>query len=125
MTPAELIREWQHLKEVEAQTIERRRIVEDEIVALFRINTALETTNTLEIGDTVVRVSPRLDRKVDAAKLQDLAAEHGLDAHLSTLFRWKPEINVALWKQADERITAALAPAITVKPGRPSFSIKE
>jgi hypothetical protein len=55
--------------------------------------------------------------------VQELAAEHGLTDHLSTLFRWKPEINMAIWKASDERITRPLAGAITAKPGRPSFTI--
>ena len=59
-----------------------------------------------------------------ADKVQELAAEHGLTDHLSTLFRWKPELNMAIWKSSNESITRALAPAITAKPGRPSFTIE-
>ena len=65
----------------------------------------------------------RSDRKVDSAKLQELAAEAGLSDHLPNLFRWKPEINMAVWRATDEAITRPLAGAITVKPGRPSFKI--
>ena len=55
--------------------------------------------------------------------MQELAAEFGLTDHLAKLFRWKPEINMAIWKAADESITKPLAAAITAKPGRPSFKI--
>ena len=55
--------------------------------------------------------------------MQELAAEFGLTEHLAKLFRWKPEINLAIWKAADESITKPLASAITAKPGRPSFTI--
>jgi hypothetical protein len=52
-----------------------------------------------------------------------LASVSGLSEHLATLFRWKPEINMTLWKAADVSITKSLAGAITSKPGRPSFKI--
>ena len=64
-----------------------------------------------------------LDRKVNSAKLQDLAAEYGLTDHLSSLFRWTPEVNVSAWDSADPRITAPLLDAITTSNGRPSFTI--
>ena len=65
----------------------------------------------------------QLRRGDEWLRCPELAAEHGLTDHLSTLFRWKPEINMAIWKAADESITKPLAAAITAKPGRPSFTI--
>jgi hypothetical protein len=65
---------------------------------------------------TLVRPAMRL-------AAQELAAEHGLTEHLARLFRWTPEINMALWKAADETITRPLADAIMAKAGRPSFKI--
>lgn len=70
-----------------------------------------------------MKVTCRIDRKVDADMVQELAAEHGLSEHLASLFRWKPELNMSAWKAADESITRPLAGAITAKPGRPSFTI--
>jgi hypothetical protein len=64
-----------------------------------------------------------MNRKVDADKLQELAAEHGLSEHLGSLFRWSADINAAAWKAAAPTITAPLLGAITTTPGRPSFSI--
>lgn len=125
MTIDEQIAEWRYCKEVEKNAVAKRRQIEDDLIKHFGINTALEGTESIDLGDVTVKVASRLDRKVDAVKVQELAAEHGIEAHLSTLFRWTPEVNVAVWKATDERITAALAPAITVKPGRASFSIKE
>ena len=46
--------------------------------------------------------------KVNSDKLQELAAEHGLTDHLPSLFRWKPEINMTVWKAADASITTPL-----------------
>jgi hypothetical protein len=61
---------------------------------------------------------------VDAEAAQELAAEHGLEAHIEQLFRWKPELNKKAWDSASAEITGALAPAVTTTAGRPSFTIE-
>jgi len=82
-----------------------------------------EGTATTDAGQYRIKITGRIDRKVDAELVQELAAENGLTEHLGALFRWKPELNLSAWKSADESITRALSGAITAKPGRPSFSI--
>lgn len=118
-----LVKEWMESKATEAQAVQRRREIEDQLKALTNIPEDLDGTKTLDVSGYVVKVTGRIDRKVDADLVQEIAAEHGLDAHLSTLFRWKPELNMAAWKAADESITRQLSSAITAKPGRPSFAI--
>jgi len=122
-TMEQMAAEWLEAKEAERVAVEKRRDIEDSMrkVASFRDDT--EGTETLALEGFRVKVVGRIDRKVDADKVQELAAEAGLTDHLSTLFRWKPEINMAIWKASDERITRPLAGAITAKPGRPSFTI--
>jgi hypothetical protein len=115
--------EWVRIKSSEERAVIERRKIEDQIVKALRLPEAFESTETAEPDGYVVKISGRIDRKVDAEKLQMLATESGLNEHLSTLFRWKPEINMTLWKAADESITRHLAGAITAKPGRPSFKI--
>jgi hypothetical protein len=118
-----IYQDWIEAKGAEAQAIERRRELEDQMVMVLEIAEDLEGTKTLKDGDYTVKVVGRLNRSVNSDTLQELAAEHGLTEHLSHLFRWKPEINMTLWKAADATITSALAGAITTKPGRPSFNI--
>jgi hypothetical protein len=118
-----LVKEWLESKAAEAQAVQRRREIEDQLKALANIQEELDGTKTIEVPGYVVKVTGRIDRKVDADLVQEIAAEHGLDAHLSTLFRWKPELNMTAWKAADESITRQLSSAITAKPGRPSFAI--
>ena len=118
-----LVKEWIESKAAEAQAVQRRREIEDQLKALANIHEELDGTKTIEVPGYVVKVTGRIDRKVDADLVQEIAAEHGLDAHLSTLFRWKPELNMTAWKAADESITRQLSSAITAKPGRPSFAI--
>lgn len=111
-----------HKTDEEKSTTERRKI-EDQMVKLLAIADNFEGTETAEPEGFVVKISGRIDRKVDSDKLQELAAEAGLTDHLATLFRWKPELNMSVWKAADESITKPLASAITAKPGRASFKI--
>lgn len=120
---SELAAAWLEAKARETLATEDRRKVEDRIKALVRLNENIEGTETFEADCYVIKAVPRIDRKVNSEKLQELAAEAGLTEHLSSLFRWKPELNVSVWKATDASITGALAPAITAKPGRASFTI--
>ena len=115
--------EWLRHKTAEEHAVVERRKIEDKIVKELALPESFESTETAEPQGFVVKISGRIDRKVDSEKLQMLATESGLSEHLATLFRWKPEINMTLWKAADESITRPLAGAITAKPGRPSFKI--
>ena len=119
----ELAAMWLAAKDAEREAVEDRRRIEDRIKSLAGVSENMEGTETVEPDQFTIKIVGRIDRKVDGDKLQELAAEHGLTEHLSSLFRWKPEINMAVWKAADEAITKPLAAAITAKPGRPSFTI--
>jgi predicted fused transcriptional regulator/phosphomethylpyrimidine kinase len=115
--------DWLRYKSDEEKATTERRKIEDQMVKLLAIPENFESTETDEPQGFVVKISGRIDRKVDGDKVQELAAEFGLTEHLAKLFRWKPEINMAIWKASDESITKPLAAAITAKPGRPSFKI--
>ena len=119
----ELAQMWLAAKQREKDATEDRRVVEDHIKKLARISEQLDSTESVGAERFEIKIEGRIDRKVDSEKLQMLATESGLTDHLSTLFRWKPEINMSVWKAADETITGPLAGAITAKPGRPSFKI--
>jgi len=118
-----LYQEWIEAKSAETAAVERRRDIEDALKANFNIAEALEGTETRKEGEYTIKVVGRIDHKVDGDKLQELAAEAGLSEHLSSLFRWKPELIMAAWKASAPNITGPLAEAITAKPGRPSFTI--
>jgi hypothetical protein len=118
-----LAAEWLDAKARETNATEDRRAIEDRIKDIVRLPDDLDGTETVERDGYVIKMVGRIDRKVNSEQLQELAAEAGLSDHLSSLFRWKPELNMGVWKNTDESITGALAPAITAKPGRASFSI--
>jgi hypothetical protein len=121
MTIDELTAAWREAKEAEREAQERRRNIEDQITTMLAIPADLDGTSTYG----ALKVTGRIDRKVDADLLQELARDAGLTDHLSALFRWKPEINRKAWDAASESITRPLLGAITSKPGRPSFAITD
>jgi hypothetical protein len=118
-----LYQQWLDAKAAEKKIVADRRAIEDQIIKAFNIPKTLSNTQNVEADGFKVKIVGRLDRKVNSIKLQDLAAEYGLTDHLSSLFRWTPEVNVSAWESADPRITAPLLEAITTSNGRPSFTI--
>jgi hypothetical protein len=118
-----LISAWVKAKAEEQAAVEWRRTTEDRILKVLSLAPEFEGTENFDTGDFKLKIVGRHNRKIDAEKLQLLAAENGLSEHLSALFRWKPDINAAAWKAADESITNPLLDAITTTPGRPSFAI--
>lgn len=115
---------WADAKQDEAIAVAKRRTIEDRLVELLAIPEGKEgTTNAATEQGFAIKVVGRLNRKIDTERLQELAAEHGLSEHLSSLFRWSADINAAAWKAAASTITAPLLGAITTTPGRPSFTI--
>lgn len=120
---AELSAKWLSAKEAERLATEQRRAVEDALKAALSVPDSFDGTETLDADAYTVKLTGRIDHKVDATLVQEIAAEHGLTEHLGTLFRWKPEINARAWNAAAASITTPLLAAITSKPGRPSFAI--
>lgn len=118
-----LYQEWIEAKAAEKAAQDKRRAIEDQIISTLGVQETLDGTMNIEDSGYKIKVVGRMSRKVDGDKLQEVARDAGLEASLSLLFRWKPEINMAVWKTTDPSITSILARAITVEPSRPSFSI--
>jgi hypothetical protein len=123
MNITELSNRWLELKVQEDYVISERRYIEDQISSLIKIQETLEGVETKKIGNFVIKVTGRIDRKVNSEMLQEIAAENGLSEHLSALFRWTPAINMTAWKRCSPEITDVLLGAVTSKPGRPSYKI--
>jgi len=120
---ASIYQQWLDAKAAETAAIKTRRDLEDAMVKTFNVAETLEGTLNFDADTYKVKIEGRINRKINADKLQELAAEHGLSEHLASLFRWKPEINAFAWKAAKPEITTPLLDAITATPGRPSFTI--
>lgn len=114
---------WLNYKAMERYAAEKRRKIEDQLTARL-IKDQAEGSETIKAEGYTIKITQRFSRKIDSDALQEIAAEHGLSAHLPHLFRWKPDIDAKAWKAAGDEITGPLSAAITTKPGRPSYSIE-
>ena len=122
-TLEQLIETWTQCKKAEQMSVETRRKVEDRISELLEINPNKEETVNLGVSGYKVKIVSRLSRKVDSDLLQEVAAEHGMEALLSSMFRWKADVDVKSWKSATPEVQNVLSKAITTTAGRPSYSI--
>jgi hypothetical protein len=124
MNLSDLSAQWIAAKDAEKLAQDARRLIEDRMLSLIGLPEAFDGTQNAAAGEYKIKLVGRMNQKIDADKLQQIAMEAGLSEHLASLFRWKPEINARVWKAADESITNTLLEAITTTPGRPSFSIE-
>lgn len=118
-----LYQRWLDAKKLEAAAVTERRQLEDQMAEEFALPKDLDGTVKREAEGYLIKVEGRINKKIDADKLQMLAAEAGISEHLSSLFRWKPEINAKAWNAAADAVTGPLLGAITSTPGRPTFTI--
>jgi hypothetical protein len=118
-----LYQRWLEAKKMETLAIAERRDLEDQMAAQFALPKDLDGTIKIEESGYTIRMEGRINKKIDADKLQVLAAEAGLSEHLSSLFRWKPEINAKAWNAAADAVIQPLLGAITSTAGRPTFTI--
>lgn len=118
-----LYQRWLDAKKLEAAAVAERRQLEDQMAEAFALPKDLDGTVKREADGYDIKIEGRINKKIDADKLQMLAAEAGISEHLSSLFRWKPEINAKAWNAAADAVTGPLLGAITSTPGRPTFTI--
>ena len=118
-----LYQRWLDAKKLEAIAVADRRALEDQMIEDFALPSGFSGTVNHETEGYAIKIEGRINKKIDSDKLQMLAAEAGLSEHLSSLFRWKPEINAKAWGAAAEAVTKPLLDAITSTPGRPTFTI--
>lgn len=118
--------EWQYWKVKEQEATDRRRAIEDKLTEALKIDATVDASKTYKpVDGWKVKVTTRLNHRVNGDELQTIAHEFGLGDHLPTLFRWKPEINAKAWKNAAAEITGPLSKAITTTASRPSFKIEQ
>jgi hypothetical protein len=118
-----LAEEWLEAKNAEAEAIEKRRSIEDEVVRLLEISSMDDHAREFEADPFTFKITYRINRKVNGDLAQEIAAEHDMQDYLPMLFRWKPELSMAAWKGVGDNVKSVFAPAITSTPGRPSFAI--
>lgn len=122
-TLQELSAEWIEAKDAERDAVEKRRLIEDEIGHIMGLKQTDEISRKIEAKPFTIKVSSRINRKVDGDLAQEIAAENDMQDHLSLLFRWKPELSMTAWHSVGDNVKNVFARAITATPGRPSFTI--
>lgn len=120
-----LYEQWMEAKAAETEMTTRRRAIEEEIAKSLAVPEDWEGSYTMKDGGFKINVKRAFTRKVDDKKLTVLANEFGLQEYLSTLFRWKPEINLKAWKDTEPSVIDKLAQAVTTTPGKIGIKIEE
>ena len=107
----------------EAIKTERMRTEED-LAYELGMPQEWEGTKTNTVGAYKVTLKRAMNYRIDAARLEQLAgsSEAMADA-VKKAFRYKPEIDKKGWKALSDDLRGALSPAITMTPGKPSFTI--
>ena len=120
-----LYEQWMEVKAAETEMTTRRRAIEEEIAKSLAVPEDWEGSYTMKDGGFKINVKRAFTRKVDDKRLTALANEFGLQEYLSTLFRWKPEINLKAWKDTEPSVIDKLAQAVTTTPGKIGIKIEE
>lgn len=120
-----LTERWLDAKAREKAAQDERREIEDQIVAQLGVEESLDGTLNAIVENRKVKIVGRLNRKVDSDLVKKIAEENDLVDHAARLFRWTAEMSLSTWKATDKKITDMFQTAITVSPGRPSFSIAD
>ena len=123
MITNELSKEWLKAKKAEEKAKERRLEIENEILDGLRL--PIEGTTTEDGDEYKVKVTTKITRSVDADKAVEIATTSGRDDLLNKLFRWKPEVNKAIWDAEDPEIIKIFSAAVTAKNAKPSISIEK
>ena len=119
----ELCLDWIDAKAAANEADTSLETVEDQLIQLLNVDSLRDGTTQVIDGDVRIKVTSRPSITVDDTKLKTLAQEHDLEEFLSTLFRWKPEVNLRAWRGADKKIRKSLNDAITLTSTRPAFAI--
>lgn len=77
-------------------------------------------------GRYSVKVTQRMNRRIDGEQVQQIARDRGIDWQtVNSLFRWKPEVNLKVWRKTAPELTGLFAEAITTTPAKPTVKVEE
>ena len=83
-----------------------------------------EGSKTNTIGAYKVTLKRAMNYRIDAARLEQIArSSEAMAEAVKRAFRYKPEVDRKGWKALPDDLRGALSPAITMTPGKPSFTI--
>ena len=120
----ELVNQLYEAKLAEQSAKEYRVGLEAQLAEKLGVPEDWEGTQTRGVGLFKVKLSRKMNIKIDANRLREQARVNNILPMMDLLFRWKPEIDKKKWDMADEKVKLAFAPAIEVTPGKASFSVE-
>ena len=120
----ELVNQLYEAKLAEQAAKEYRLGLEAQLTEKLGVPKDWEGTQTRGVGLFKVKLSRKMNIKIDANRLREQARVNNILPMMDLLFRWKPEIDKKKWDMADEKVKLAFAPAIEVTPGKASFSVE-
>jgi hypothetical protein len=121
-TPEEIASLWLHLKATEQTLTNVRRASEDALSLIFPAQD-VEGTEDHVVPGFSVKIVHKVTRTVDPEKLTELSEEYEIDDEIARLFRFKPELNLAVFRAEAEDMQELFNNVITTKQARPSFTI--
>ena len=101
-TPKDIAAEIFATKSEEDRMRARRTALELEFAAAIGVSDQWEGSKTNDFDEYKVTVSRKMNDKIDAVKLREVAALHDLEGALSTAFSWKPELSKKGWDALPE-----------------------
>ena len=112
------------LKTEEARIKDERMQAEEDLAYALGMPQEWEGSKTNTIGAYKVTLKRPMNYRIDAARLEQLAgSSEAIADAVKAAFRYKPEIDKKGWKALPDDLRGALSPAITMTPGKPSFTI--
>ncbi len=124
MRISELVANLYLAKQQEEAAHARRVGFEAELAKAIALPDDWEGSKTKNIGEFKVELTRKMNYKIDTDKLIEQARVNNMLPLLDTCFRRKYEVAKKEWKAADEKVRVAFAPAITVTPGKASFTVE-
>lgn len=125
MTQAEIINALYEAKQQEAAARERRMELEAQLAEAIGVPDDWEGSKTRQAEGYKVVCTRKMNHRIDADKLKQIAMDNFLGMVVEQCFRWKPEIIKREWDAESEEHKRLFAPAITTTPGKVSFSVEK
>lgn len=120
----ELVTKLYEAKQAEQAAKNVRTALEAKLAQAIGVPDDWEGAKTNTVGEYKVTLTRKMNVKIDAVRLRELAIINNITPVLDTCFRWKPEIVKKEWDKADDGVRTKLAEALEITPGKASFTVK-
>lgn len=123
---AEELNEWYTLKAEKARIEARERMLRARIVKYY-FPTPVEGTNKSDLGNGYsLKLTHKLDRKVDIAMLTNIAPEfRNRGGNIDDVIEAKPQLRLANYRKLSPELAEIFDQCIETKPGSPQLEFVE